>query len=189
MTTSVCRFAICAALLCVLVTAQETPPHLNGSSAGKSSPTKDTAVRENAFSLTLPGRWSTDASDDPARRSYHASNGREFLTVSLLVFAHRLSTQEQHQTIKKMAEIRRGVETKVPGVTALTMTETTFGEADGILAARYGGVEPATGRRFHALLLCSPLAVTVYYYEARGLSEVEAASRARAIMNSIAVPK
>jgi uncharacterized protein (TIGR00730 family) len=46
-----------------------------------------------------------------------------------------------------------------------------------------------TLEEFCALLLCSPLAVTVYYYEALGLSEAEAASRARAIMNSIAVPK
>ena len=106
------------------------------------------------------------------------------------MFAKRLSTEEQqHQTIERMAEIHRRVESKVPGVTALTMTETTFGESNGILAARYGGIEPATGRRFHTLLLCSPLAVTVYYYEALGLSEADAASRARAIMNSIAVAK
>ena len=150
---------------------------------------KDTAIRENAFSLILPGKWSVDASNDPTRRSYHADNGREFLTVSLVVFANRLSNEEQHQTIKRMAEIHRGVQTKVPGVTALTMTETTFGESGSVLAARYGGIEPATQRRFHTLLLCSPLAVTVYYYEALGLSEAEAASRARTIMNSIAVPK
>ena len=78
---------------------------------------------------------------------------------------------------------------KVPGVTALTMTETTYGESNGVLVARYGGIEAATGRRFHTLLLCSPLAVTVYYYEALGLPEAEAAGRARTIMNSIAVPK
>jgi len=39
------------------------------------------------------------------------------------------------------------------------------------------------------LLLCSSLAVTVYYYEAIGLSEAEASNRARAIMNSVVVPK
>ena len=172
-----------------MVAAQEKPPHLDGSARARSSPTKDTAIKENAFSLTLPGRWTVDVSDDPTRRSYHANNGREFLTVSLVVFAKRLSTEEQHQTINKMADIHRRVQTKVPGVTALTMTETTFAESDGILAARYGGIETATGRRFHTLLLCSPLAVTVYYYEALGLSEAEASNRARAIMNSIVVPK
>ena len=69
------------------------------------------------------------------------------------------------------------------------MTEIRYGESDGVLAARYGGFEPPTRRRFHALLLCSPLAVTVYYYEAIGLSEAEASDRARTIMNSIVVPK
>ena len=149
----------------------------------------DTSIKENAFSLKLPGKWTADASDDPTRWSYHADNGHEFLTVSLLVFEKRLNNEQQHQAIKRLAEIHRGVQTKAAGTAALTMTEITYGESDGVLVARYGGFEPPTRRRFHALLLCSPLAVTVYYYEAIGLSEPEASNRARTIMNSIAVPK
>ena len=188
MAIDVYRFAVCAFLSCVVMAAQEKTPHLNGPPTGR-PPMKDTAVNENGFKLTLPGKWTADASDDPTRRSYHADNGHEFLTVSLLVFEKRLNNEQQHQAIKRIAEIHRGVETKAAGTTALTMTEISYGESDGVLAARYGGIEPPTRRRFHALLLCSPLAVTVYYYEAIGLSESEASNRARTIMNSVVVPK
>jgi len=175
-------------LLCIVVPAQEKAPYLNGSPRAK-SPTNDTTIKENAFSLTLPGKWSVDASDDPTRWSYHADNGHEFLTVSLLTFKQRPNNEQQQQTIKRVAEIHRGVETKAAGTTSLTMTEITYGEWNGVLAAQYEGFEPPTRRRFHALLLCSPLAVTVYYYEAIDLSESEASNRARTITNSIAVPK
>jgi len=174
--------------LCIIVPAQEKAPHLNGPPRAK-SPMNDTAIKENAFSLTLPGKWSVDASDDPTRWGYHADNGHEFLTVSLLAFKKRLTNEQQHQAIKRVAEIHRGVETKAAGTTALTMTEIIYGGWNGVLGARYGGFEPPTRRRFHALLLCSPLAVTVYYYEAIDLSEPEGSNRARTIMNSISVPK
>jgi hypothetical protein len=149
----------------------------------------DTEIKEDSFRFTLPGRWSTETLNDPSMRNYHTDNRRESLTVSLVVFAKRLNNEEQHQTIERMTEIHRGVQTKLPGVTAITMNEATFGESGGVLAARYGGIEPAKQRRFHSLLLCSPLAVTVFYYEAIGLSETEADARARTIMNSIVVPK
>ena len=175
-------------LLCIVVLAQEKAPHLKSSPTSK-SPMNDTAIKENAFSLNLPGKWSADASNDPTRWSYHADNGHEFLTVSLLAFEKTLDHEQQQEAIKRVAEIHRGVETKAAGTTVLTMSEITYGEWDGVLAARYGGFEPPTRRRFHALLLCSPLAVTVYYYEAIDLSDPEASNRARTIMNSIAVPK
>ncbi len=69
------------------------------------------------------------------------------------------------------------------------MTETTFGESQGVLAARYGGMEAAERRRFATLLLCSPVAITTYYYEGLGLTEAEFETGAKATMNSIVVPK
>jgi len=154
----------------------------------KSKP-EDTPVRENAFRLTLPGKWSPEASSDPTRWTYHSENGHEQLTVSLFAWAKRLSPEEQRQTLERMTEIHRNVQIKMPGMDAITMTDTTFGESGGTIAARYGGVDPAHQRRFWSLLLSSPVAVTVFYYEAVGMSETEADMKAKAIMNSIVVPR
>jgi len=154
----------------------------------KSTP-EDTPVRENAFRLTLPGKWSPEASSDPTRWTYHSENRREQLTVSLFAWAKRLSPEEQRQTLERMTEIHRNVQTKMPGMDAITMSDTTFGESGGTIAARYGGVDLPHQRRFWSLLLSSPVAVTVFYYEAVGMSEAETDARARAVMNSIVVPR
>ena len=66
MAIDVYRFAACAFLFCVVMAAQEKSPHLNGPPTGR-PPMKDTAINENGFKLTLPGKWTADASDDPTR--------------------------------------------------------------------------------------------------------------------------
>jgi hypothetical protein len=154
------------------------------------SKAKETPVHERAFSLTLPGAWVAEPSSDPTRWSYHTNEGHESLTVSLIGGSTtRLSRDEQSRTIERMVEISRRVQTKVPGITAITMTDATYGESEGVLAARYGGIEPARQRRFHCLLLSSPVAVTSFYYEAVGLTDADSEARARTIMNSIVVPR
>lgn len=155
----------------------------------KSEPPGDTVVRESAFRLTLTGKWVQKSSSDPTRWSYEREDGHAHLTVSLLTAAHRLSNQEQSDLLRRIVKTRRDAETAIEGVTAITMTETTFGESHGVLAARYGGVEPAEHRRFATLLLCSPVAITIYYYEGLGLTAAEFETEARATMNSIVVPK
>jgi hypothetical protein len=87
------------------------------------------------------------------------------------------------------SELRKKAESATPGVTAVTTTDTTFGESGGILAARYGGAEPAQHRRFPCLMLGSTSAFTIFYYEAVGLTQSETDARAKTIMNSIVVPK
>jgi hypothetical protein len=147
----------------------------------------DTAIDERAFRLTLPGQWSRQPSSDATRWSYRSDTGRDQLTVSLLSSTKRMSTDEQFATLKRLTELRRRAETDTPGVSGITMTDTTFAESAGVHAARFGGVESGSQRRFSCLLLCSPSAVTVFYYEAIGLTEQESDARARAILNSVGV--
>ena len=154
---------------------------------GKSKAT-DTAIDEGAFRLTLPGQWSKKPSSDPTRWVYHSDNGEE-LTVSLLGFKSGMSADERSKTFKRLAELRKHAETGTPGLTSVTTTDTTFGESEGILAARYGGSEPALHRRFMCLMLGSTSAFTIFYYEAVGLTQSETDTRAKTIMNSVVVPR
>jgi hypothetical protein len=72
-----------------------------------------------------------------------------------LVITQQISRDERIATFKCVVEIRRGIETKIPGFAAVVATEPTFGEVDGLLAARCGGVDSERKRRFHFLLLGS----------------------------------
>jgi len=150
---------------------------------------KDTAIAERGFRLTLPGRWTRQPETEATRWTYLSNTEGDQLTVSLFSFAHRLSADEQLEALKRFTEIRRRAETETPGVSGITLTETTFAESGGVHAARFGGIEPGTQRRFHCLLLCSASAVTVFYHEAIGLSEQESDARAKAIFNSVAVSR
>jgi len=151
---------------------------------------KDTRIQESAFRLTLPGKWVQKPSSDPTRWVYQNEDGREQLTVSLpLGSIRRLSKEEQSKTLRRLAELSRRAVTQVTDVPADALSETTFGEADGVLAARFGGVQSARQYRFTSLLLCSPSAVTTFYYETTGLTEAEFNTRGRTMMNSIVVPR
>jgi hypothetical protein len=157
------------------------------SAFGKSKAT-DTPINESAFRLTLPGQWSSKPSSDPTRWVYHSDNGEE-LTVSFLGLKSGMSADERSKMFKRLAELRKHAESATPGLTAVTTTETTFGESGGILAARYGGTELAVHRRFMCLMLGSTSAFTVFYYEAVGLTQSETDARAKTILNSVVVPR
>ena len=149
----------------------------------------DTLIQERPFSITLPGSWTRKQSSDPNRWVYQSKDGRGQLTVSLPLGAiRRLSKEERSDTLKRIVALLRRAQTEV-GATAITMTETTFGESGGVLAARFGGVEPAGKRRFAALSLCSPTELIYFYYEATSLTEAEFNANGRAIMNSIHLAK
>ena len=151
---------------------------------------KDTRIEENAFRLMLPGKWVRKPSSDPTRWVYQNEDGREQLTVSLpLGSIRQLSKEEQSKTLERLAALYRRAQTQVTEVPADTLSETTYGEADGVLAARFGGAQPARQYRFTSLLLCSPSAVTNFYYETTGLTETEFETRGRMMMNSIVVPR
>jgi hypothetical protein len=154
---------------------------------GKSKAT-ETPINEPAFRLTLPGQWSSQPSSDPTRWVYHSDNGEE-LTVSILGLKSGMSADERSKMFKRLAELRKHAESATPGLSAVSTTETTFGESGGILAARYGGTEPAAHRRFMCLMLGSTSAFTVFYYEAVGLTQSETDARAKTIMNSVVVPR
>ena len=149
---------------------------------------KLTSISEPESRVTLPGQWSQAPSPDSARWSYHTEAKNEQLTVSMpLVIAQQMSRDERVEGFKRVVEIRRRVETKMPGFAAVAVTEPTFGEADRLLAARYGGVDSERQRRFHCLLLGSTRVVMIFYYEAVDMPESQSEGRAKAIFNSVVV--
>ncbi len=156
------------------------------------NPPRDTVVDERIFRLRLPGDWWTcQPSSDGKRWTYRRDigfDGFDQLTVSLLSSDRSLSADEQLVTLKRVTELRRRAETETPGVSGVTLTDTTFDESGGFQAARFSGI--ASGmktRRFSCLLLCSPSGIIVFCYEAIGLSQQEADACARVIFNAVRV--
>jgi hypothetical protein len=179
---------VSAVLIAALVLAVVVGLNMFWKSKTKDLP-KDTRIQENAFRLSLPGKWVPKPSSDPTRWVYQNEDGRLQLTVSLLSFTHRMSSDEQTDTLNRVVGHHRRAQTEMPDAPAVTMTEATFAESGGVLAARYGGIETAGHRRFASLLLCNPVAVTIYYYEGLDSTEAEFEAGARTTMNSIVVPR
>ena len=71
----------------------------------------------------------------------------------------------------------------------VVVTEPVLGESQGVLAARYAGFDSVRQRRFHCLLLASSAAFEIFYYEAVHIAEPLAENRAKAIFNSVDIPK
>lgn len=124
----------------------------------------DTPIDEPLFRLILPGHWSKKPSSDPTRWVYYRDN-REQLTVSVFGLKSGMGVDERSKMFKHLVEVRKNAESATSGMTAVTTTDTGFSESGGILAARYGGTEPAANRRFVCLILGSTSAFTVFYYE------------------------
>jgi hypothetical protein len=129
------------------------------------------------------------ASNDAARWGYQAANKTDHLTASILGDMSGVGGDQRGAVFHKLVDIRRRVETKTPGFENVSVTEPTFGESGGVLAARYSGFDAARNRRFHCLLLGSPVAAYAFYYEAVDMTESEAEGRAKSIFNSIDVPR
>ena len=154
----------------------------------KDETAKDTVIQESSFRLVLPGKWVQKPSTDPTRWVY--GHDTEQLTVSLpLGNVRRLTKDEQSKTLGHLEELYRRAEIRVDDTTATTTSETIFAEADGVLAARFGGTHPAEKHRFAILLLCSPSVVASFYYEAFGLTSAGFDANGRTIMNSIVIPR
>lgn len=147
-----------------------------------------TTITEPGFRLTLPDEWTPIASNDPTRWGYQAANNTDHLTASILGDMSGVVRDQREAIFRKLVEIRRRVETKMPGFENVSTTEPTLGESGGVLAARYSGFDAARNRRFHCLLLGSRVAAYAFYYEALDMTKSEAERRAKSIFNSIAVP-
>jgi hypothetical protein len=150
---------------------------------GSTNTIQNKVVDEGFFKLVLPGLWGSLF--DGERWTYDGSN--EQLTVSVMPSDHRMADDEQAGVLRRVAELRQKAEEDTVGSAGLRMTDATFARSGAVHAARYAGVEAATQRHFHCLSLCSPSAVTVFYYESLGMSQEEAESRAKVIFNSVVV--
>jgi len=157
-------------------------------SASPPASPQDTTVEEAAFRVTLPGAWTSVPTEDPDRRAYR-SDDDEQVTLSVWGLDEGLSREQRMQAMRRLVALRRGAETEASETASVELTAARYGEADGILAARYGGSEPATGRRFHCLVLGGESAITFVYYESLGLAQQQSDARARTIFNSVSVPQ
>ena len=157
----------------------------------KNAESQVTRINDASFRLTLPGTWTSTQSTDPARRDYHTDS--EWLTVSIMgsLFGApgAMSHDDKVARFRHWVDRRRAVETKVPGGAKITLTEPLFGELDGVLAARYAGVDSGRQRRFHCMMLASASAFEIFYYEAVDMTEQAAEDRAKTIFNSVNIPK
>lgn len=143
---------------------------------------------EDAFRLILPKDWTGGLTADKERWSYHSRDQDQQLTVSILGVTNPMDTEQRSAAFKKIVALRHDAETKMPdGPKGVKVTDPSFAEKGGLLAARYGGSD-AAGRRFRCLLLGGSRAITIFYFESLRPDDGAADAKARVIFNSITVP-
>ena len=150
---------------------------------------QETTFSDPAFRITFSGHWTQETSTDPTRWSYRTDDKHEQLTVSMIGDTQKLDRDERVKAFRRIVEMRKNVETKMPGFENVAVTEPSFAETGGILAARYSGVDAERQRRFHCLLLGSSRTIMIFYYEGIEMTETQSEDRARAIFNSITIPR
>jgi len=182
------RRSVCLALVLICLTAGST---LQSQSKSKETPQPDTPINETSFRLTLPGKWTPIPSNDPTLRTYHSTS--EQLSVSIFGSLFGASSVMDHDakvtTFKRWVAKIRTLESKAAEPAAVELTEPLFGESRGTLAARYTGYDRARKRRVHCMLLANSVAFEIFYYEGLDLSEHAAEDRAKAIFNSVDIPR
>ena len=156
--------------------------------AGQNS--NDTVVNEQSFRLRLPGSWVLGDASDPHRRTFHRVH--EQLTVSIFGALFGKPGEMDHENkvakFKLWVGKRRAIEARAPEFAGIQLTETSFGESGGTLAARYSGLDTRRKRRFHCLILASSTAFESFYYEALDMSEQVVQDRAKEIFDSVSIP-
>jgi len=151
-------------------------------SGSGSSKTVDTPF----FSLTLPGRWRQDRSEDRERWAFVRQDGEARLTVSGVTDPQRRRGPALEGLVRRLARIRREAEREVSQ--GATLLEPLVLAHDGpVVVARYMATEPHASRQVAALLIARPGLVLTFYLEMLDVSREQIEALGRPMFNSIAI--
>lgn len=149
---------------------------------------RGTIVKEKDFGLTLPGTWGRRPTADGTGLVFRNTSGAEQVTISPFSFSRPLNSENRSSVLRELLKTHRQGE-KQEADTVVTLGEPVFSDGAGTAAVRYSGEETASRRRFTCLIACGGSAAVAFYYESIGLSQQEADTRARTILDSASVTK
>jgi len=141
-----------------------------------------TKIREDYFSIELPGKWLSAAHEenDVGRFAYH-SESNEQITVSIFLANPRLTSSEVEDKFRSFMEIRRAAETtEDPSVELLDTKVSRHGQG---MTGFYQG-RNSSGRRLANFTIVNSAGIANFYYEGI-VPAVLFAERARLIFKEV----
>jgi hypothetical protein len=152
--------------------------------ASPSSKAADTVIREETFSLTLPGAWSGGYNAESRAWGYVTAKGNEGITVGILQRTNDPAPEAMRSDLENYLRVRREQELKLGGV-QLTLSEPRRSEQQGAHIAVFEGTDGAANRRTRTLVIVNRSVAASFYYEALELSDQEFEERASAILSQV----
>jgi hypothetical protein len=153
-----------------------------------SAPVRTIEVQEWSFRVTLPGEWERLPSVDASSWQFRSRN-RESLSVRTLGWKAAPGKQQREETFRRLVESIASSPPKAMKVPFVNHTTPYFVEHNGVMAARYEGIEPTSQVHFTQVFLAGSETCTSFFFEAAGMAKEEFQTRARAILNSVALSR
>ena len=144
---------------------------------------RETVFSEYGFQVKMPGYWQLRPTNDPVRWQFRSADHKEQLTVARGEAAGSEGGQAAMMR-RAVTRNRRAVELGFGRVPDLELSEPEYGEQAGAPAGWYDGTAGEGSHRFRSLLLFSDQAVWSLFYESFKLSEADAETRGREILES-----
>jgi hypothetical protein len=141
-------------------------------------------VEKQYFRITLPGRWSEQASGDQDRWVFARADGKATLTVSGMSDPQRRSGPALEELIRGLVEMRRQVEIQVSNQAA-QLEPVVVAQQGGAVVARYMASEPAAARQVAAVVMGRPGIALSFYLETLDVSRAELEAVGQPMFNSI----
>jgi hypothetical protein len=146
-----------------------------------------TSIKNEHFTLVLPGNWSSLPSDDPGLLQYTNERQREAISVSVLKPMQIATPDQRRARLNEYLSTRLKSEREIaPSAQIETSAAKIESQHNGVVAS-YIGYQPDTGRRFAALTIVSATHLVCFYLETFGLTEADFKKREKSLLGAVQV--
>jgi hypothetical protein len=125
-----------------------------------------TTVAGDLFRAELPGEWS-QVSARPDLYVFRRTDGNARVTISISLSKESMPPDKQRETLQKLAENHRTVQSSEGAQVMLTPMETS----DSPVSAHFTGNDAENNRRTATLLLGAPSGIVIVHLELLGADE------------------
>jgi hypothetical protein len=144
-----------------------------------------TAFAAPQFRLSLPGQWTGIPSADPTLYQYQSANGKENLSVTVLLYAPGTPSLNAQKSLERFLVARRKMEISVAGQANVELGPIKYGAQGTSATASYRGVQQNSARRFLAFAIANKLGIHLFYYEALDATAAEFDARSLTMLGSV----
>ena len=139
-----------------------------------------------AFNVTVPDDWQDDTAPEDRTITLASEDGQDKLHITLMRFADGITKDQAMTTFQHYLEDRRNAEMKKSG-DQMKLTDVDIKDEGNYMFSRYGGVDPATNRRFVTLITAEKGKLLTFQLETTDSSDEHINELSSSIFESVEV--